>query len=786
MCGSIIWVFLLNMCMNGCTLFAQDTINWKDFMERNDMVYDTLTTSWTDGLFTGNGLVGNTIFMEDSNALRIDIGRTDVIDHRSDTGFSNLFNKARLPIGHFILRPVGHIKKVTARLDLWNAEARGILVTDSGRILWRSLTLAQTNIVLFWMQGTNAERQSGWTWVPALSQSPRISFQDYNAHATKKYIPNPAPVIKTSKNIDFCFQPMTAGGGYSTAWTIKDHNAQKPIFEGSVPFKADWDRLIYISVGYDSVGQTATAYATGQIQAAVNANPDALIDTHRSWWHNYYPKSFISLPDQTMQSFYWIQQYKLACASRPRKPLIDLMGPWMAATPWPGNWWNLNTELTYSPLYAANRLDIAAVLPATINKNLKNLIANVPRAYQYNSLGISRAGGQDMVAPIGVTGGRTDRQLPDDALELGDGTWLLYYYWLQYRYSMDKTVLTSLYPILKRNINYYLHLIHKGRDNKYHLPFTYSPEYPGGVTRDANYALSLLRWGCMTLVKADSILQQKDPLCAKWNDVLANLVNYPTDANGLKIGADVPFKVSHRHYSHMLMIYPLHLLNWDQPQDRELISRSLQHWHSMPGALQGYSFTGGASIYATMGKGNEARDYLKELISRYIKPNTMYMESGPVIETPLAAACSIQELLIQSWGDKIRVFPAVPSDWADVSFENLRTEGAFLISAVRRGSRTRWLRIKATTAGICNLETDMQGKLQMRIDKGSLHAGDLKQLSDHLYRLSMHKGDMVTLFVKNSDLDYRIQDSHKDEDKALHPFGKKIKQQLQSGNHKPS
>ena len=66
----------------------------------------------------------------------------------------------------------------------------------------------------------------------------------------------------------------------------------------------------------------------------------------------------------------------------------------------------------------------------------------------------------------------------------------------------------------------------------------------------------------------------------------------------------------------------------------------------------------------------------------------MYLEAGPVIETPLAAAQAVHEMLLQSWGDTLRVFPAVPAAWKDAAFHDLRAEGAFLVSAVRREGRT--------------------------------------------------------------------------------------------------
>jgi hypothetical protein len=66
-------------------------------------------------------------------------------------------------------------------------------------------------------------------------------------------------------------------------------------------------------------------------------------------------------------------------------------------------------------------------------------------------------------------------------------------------------------------------------------------------------------------------------------------------------------------------------------------------------------------------------------------PTTMYAEGNPVIESPLSFATSVHDMFLQSWGGKIRVFPATPEKWGDVAFEDLRTQGAFLVSAKKQG-----------------------------------------------------------------------------------------------------
>ncbi|ULT27842.1 hypothetical protein KUH03_15065 [Sphingobacterium sp. E70] len=55
-----------------------------------------------EGVFTGNGLLGTMTYLSGKKSVRIDIGRTDVYDHRANSE-DKLFDKARLQLGHFDL-----------------------------------------------------------------------------------------------------------------------------------------------------------------------------------------------------------------------------------------------------------------------------------------------------------------------------------------------------------------------------------------------------------------------------------------------------------------------------------------------------------------------------------------------------------------------------------------------------------------------------------------------------------------------------------------------------------
>lgn len=697
------------------------SINWEKFLSRNDMLFDTLTTKWSDGIYTGNGLIGNMIYMKDTCSIRIEIGRTDIYDHRHGTGINHLYANARLPVGYFLLKPVGKIIKNTARLHLWNAEATGIIETTEGKIYWRSLSIARENVIVFQTKTEGREDHFSWSWVAEKSESPRIHFKP-----EQTYTANPENRTGSQDNIQYSVQPMSAGGDYTTAWKTLPASDHKTTF---------------ITVAYDTL-HSSLSQALSTLDSTVKENYSKIISVHRSWWHQFYQKSFLSLPDAKAESLYWIQLYKVASATRSNTSPIDLMGPWFAPTPWPAYWYNLNIELTYSPMFKANHLEMVKPLINAIDKNYQNLINNAPPEYRYNAAGIARSGGMDMISPLKVYAS-LNAKASESELELGDLTWMLFYYWQYCNYSGDRSTLKNLYPVLKRSINYYLDVMHKESDGKWHLPPTYSPEYPKGITSDCNYALSLFRWGCETLLK----ISPEDSLADKWKDVLQNLTSYPIDSSGFRIGRDLAFAQPHRHYSHLLMIYPLHLVNWDNINERALIDKSLDHWHSLEGAFQGYSFTGGASIYALMGKGDSALYYLNTLFDRYIKPNTLYLESGPVIETPLSAATSLQELVLQTWNNKIRVFPAVPSSWRDISFENMRTEGNFLVSAVMKNGQTKWIKIVSPTGGRCTVVTDMKGILTK-----SAQPVNLVNKDKNVYQFDLNKEQSVIIYSDKNDL----------------------------------
>ncbi|MCE5278745.1 MAG: alpha-L-fucosidase [Planctomycetaceae bacterium] len=703
-------------------------INWSAFLARHDLIWKKIPHAWWQAPFLGNGMLGLMIRQDGpADELRFDVGRTDAYDHRKAGGA--WLNRCRLPIGHFVLHTSGTIEGFQGRLDLWNAQYTGEVITSSGRIALRAIVHAQRMLILVEMAPSEGEHgcRIEWraeeavcynrTWAVEKLKSGDDEWA--RAWAQPDYVPHPPVELGCRGEVLYCLQRLIEGGQTATAWRVVEASAGR--------------RTLVAAIAHSYPQESAVADACGEVAHGAASSMEALAASHRQWWHEYYPASFVSLGDAYWEGFYWIQMYKFASATRADRAMIDNNGPWYQPTHWPCAWFNLNVQLTYWLPADSNRLDLAESLIGRLDRYRHNLVANMPPEFGGDCAGLYTVVPPDLTSPF-------------DMQCLGDLPWALHDYWRVLRRSMDTTRMREKFlPLLRQAINTYLHVITRGDDGRWHIPRSFSPEY--GWAEDTNYNLALLRWSLQTAIALCEQFGLSEPLLPRWREVLDGLVDYPVDANGYMIGRDTPFAMGHRHYSHLLMVYPLHLVTAGEPGASELVSRTLRHWLGFAEGKCGYTWTGAASIAAALGEGDfalECLNGLKTTPNDHINVTTMYDEGWPVLETPFSAAQAIHEMLLQSWGSAIEIFPAVPDAWGDVAFCDLLAEGAFLVSAVRRGGRTVTVRIKSLAGGPARLKSGMK---HPRVHSGPPAPRDL---GNGVLELTLSQGQELVLVEEGS------------------------------------
>ena len=128
-------------------------------------------------------------------------------------------------------------------------------------------------------------------------------------------------------------------------------------------------------------------------------------------------------------------------------------------------------------------------------------------------------------------------------------------------------------------------------------------------------------------------------------------------------------------------------------------------------------------MWARARDGEKAAAALRTFATCFCLPNSFHAngdQSGTgkskftyrpfTLEGNFACAEGIQEMLMQSQGGIIRLFPAVPDSWKEASFSNLRSEGAFLVSASRREGVVDSVSISCEKGGKLRLANSFSGK----------------------------------------------------------------------------
>ena len=319
--------------------------------------------------------------------------------------------------------------------------------------------------------------------------------------------------------------------------------------------------------------------------------------------------------------------------------------------------------------------------------------------------------------------------------------WLCHHFYLHWKFSADREFLeTRVFPYLCE-CAVFIEAITTERDANgvRTLPLTSSPEIHDNTPQAwfssiTNYDLALIRWLLgATSELADELQQTDDALF--WRGVLGEFPDFALGENGnLLVASGEPLRESHRHFSHLMAIHPLGLVSPHDENGRRIIAASLAELDALgTSKWVGYSFAWLGKMAARIGDGERAARALKTFLAFTLR-NSFHVngdQSGQgfsdftyrpfTLEGNFAFAAGVQEMLLQSEGGVLRIFPALPASWRDVSFENLRAQGGFLVSAQMQNGEITRLEIRAERGGNCRALLPAQDAAMQR----EMRAGEI-------------------------------------------------------------
>ena len=720
----------------------ENIIDWEKFLEQHDLTFNQLPQSWREAPHFGNANIGSMLYGQNGN-LCLEIFRADVCDHREEDFGWTAYSRPRFRLGHFQLQTKGKIISCQWRKSLWNATLNGIITTECGEFEITHFVHSIDSAIITNLKVIKGDENVHWEWNPHEAKTTRAGYpsneeerqrfaQRFGKHyldTLQKNQDNPQGVFESIENINLWTQDLLAGGQYTTGWmSLNENNENKFI----------------VSIENTPQGTGARQEILNNLERFSHLEAKQWYSEHCRWWHDFYPQSYLSIPDKPLEALYWQTIYRYGCLSRTGRYYVDTSGLWFQGAQWPYSTHDWNTQAAHWGVYAANRLDQGGEIVERLHQNSDNMIAAVyPEEWREDSAYLHLATAGDF------KGTRISDKRYFNLI--GCLPWLIHNAWWQYRFSMDKEMLKEkIFPILKRSMNMYIHLSYKDDNGKIHLEPTYSPETD--TYEDCNFDLALFKWGCHTLLHSCKVLELNDPLIPKWTEIVENLIEFPEDQNGFMLGSQQTAYSDHRHLSHLMMIYPLYLVNIEQEGKKEILNKSYSLAHNGSGSdgheelgnLHGMVQTHAGPIGSALGDGDRALEGLKRLQAELHSNGLWSCSNNPCIESTVSIVNNIQDMLIQSWSDPalnesgaIRIFPALPNQWDDIEFHNLRTEGAFLVSAKRSQGKTQWVKIKSLAGEPCKIKIDFKPETQSKLT--------LNIVEKNIYTIQLQKNEEIIL-----------------------------------------
>lgn len=497
------------------------------------------------------------------------------------------------------------------------------------------------------------------------------------------------------------------------------------------------------SVASSFEGADPMAIARQRVERALAGGFSAMYATHKQWWRDYWTRSSIRLPNGIIERQWYLEQYKFGAASRRGAPPISLQAVWTAddgkLPPWKGDYHHdLNTQLSYWPCYSGNHLEEGLAYLDWLWKTRDTAFHWTKRFFRLPGLNVP------MTADLNGRQIGGWRQYTHSATT---SAWLAHHFYLHWKYSADREFLRQrAYPYLRDTCEFIAAFTAvKGPDGKRTHPLSSSPEINDNrptawFPTVTNYDLALERW--VLGAAAELAIEAGVPAeAARWRQVLSELPAFSLGSDGrLLVARDYPLPESHRHFSHLMAIHPLGLIDWsDGEEARRTIRASLADLDRLGSAAWcGYSFSWLANLAARVRDGEKAAKALEIFSTAFTLRNSFHCngdQSGKgyskftyrpfTLEGNFAAAAGVQEMLLQSHRGVILLFPAVPESWKDAAFTTLRAQGGFLISARRTGGAVSRVEIVAAQGGRCRLLSPFSGK-ELAFD---MRQGDRKILT---------------------------------------------------------
>jgi hypothetical protein len=503
-------------------------------------------------------------------------------------------------------------------------------------------------------------------------------------------------------------------------------------FVQTIPGDLDWPGMSFAVAmkgqgGYFAVSVVSSLEAKDPRSAAIDllagdikTETPEWITEHEAVWSRYWSASGINIDDPLFSKVWYQQLYFLRCAV---KPGVISPGLYIGAATDPPLWhgdYHLNANLqgVYWPTLVTNHLDMMepyhrfALEHLPRAKWLAKKVFDMDGAYYPLTAFAYEPAPEKCKAPNG-------RQYfhHEWGFIIGITSFVVQPLWWEYQFSRGRHVLEKIYPVIREVAIFQSEFIDRcpeGEGRAVLLGPSVSPEHRGwtpGLRQNYNGAfdIALFRLAFEAAIESATTLGRDPELVRRWKRSLRRLPPYPTSGGpepvvlDMKDARPVAFNLAPQ----MTPVWPAGLVTWTSPDEVRLFTRTLEkmNW----GKIVAWPWY---CQYRVRLNTPDAFDWTHRVMDARYRPNGSFLcvpqehpfnDMGYPVEMAQVAMV-ISEMLLQSVGDTIRVFPVWPKD-RDAAFRDLRAQGGFIVSAEQNNGQVTRLEIMSTVGGPLRLQS---------------------------------------------------------------------------------
>lgn len=672
------------------------------------------TENWDEGLPLGNGKIGSLVY--GSNPLKITVDRTDLWDLRPNEvtlekgfNFKNLVKlsmsgkdedwkeRERLFEDVFMGKP--YPSKITAgHIELcFDEDAKNIYYTlDIDNPIVKIYADNRYIAEVFVFDEPNAgviklhEKAEINLHVPAYLSGKPEGGSGIGDNAGKMSLGYPE--ARFFENDGFKWYEQNTRTDYSF---------------GIVTYKTG-DEIYYTLVTTDD-DKNYINCAKNLLLKASEKGYGKILDEHKKTWRKFWTKSSVKTGDNLIDETYKKSWYLFKCCSKKGGYPMPLQGVWTADNdclpPWKGDYHHdTNTELSYQSYLKANRVEEGEAFIEYLWK-LKPTYERFAKEF----FGVDGL----LIPSCSTLDGKAMGGWAQYSLSPTMTIWAAQSFDEYYIYAGDEDFLKArAYPFFKEVGQAIIGLLQE-KNGKYYLPVSTSPEIFDNTRKsylepNSNFDLALIIYLFRTLKGYAETLGEN---AEKYERILEKLDDIAIDDSGIIMLDKTQYlPETHRHFSHLMCLYPLHLINYDTERHKEIYENTILNLETLgTGYWVGFSFAMSAQIYAMAKKGNAAAERLGQFCKGFVAENGFHLNGDykhygytwfhyrPFTLESLFGFCdALHEMLLQDHQGCIELFPAIPDEWRrGVAFKNLRSRGSLLISATFLNGEINTLEVKS-------------------------------------------------------------------------------------------